>query len=176
MLERLLGDQVQERGAYVAEVVYGANDGIVTTFAVVAGVSGAALPARVVLVLGTANLFADGFSMGMSNYLSETSEANYLAASGQATGDRKSPKLTAAVTFAAFVLFGWAPLFPFALGLPTEFEVSLVLAGVAFFVVGAARTLVTRRSWYRAGTEMFIIGMLAAFVAYAVGDVLAGVV
>lgn len=176
MLERLLGDQVQARGAYVAEVVYGANDGIVTTFAVVAGVSGAALEPRVVLLLGTANLLADGFSMGMSNYLSQTSEESYLAASGKETGGRKSPWHTAVVTFLAFVVFGWAPLLPFVIGVPAEFTTSVVLAGVAFFVVGAARTLVTKRPWYRAGGEMFVVGMAAAGVAYGVGDLLAGVV
>lgn len=64
MLERLLGDEVESSGRYLAEVIYGANDGIVTTFAVVPGVAGAALDPSIVLVLGAANLFADGFSMG----------------------------------------------------------------------------------------------------------------
>lgn len=176
MLERLLGDEVQERGAYVSEVVYGANDGIVTTFAVVAGVGGAALEPRIVLLLGSANLLADGFSMGMSNYLAQTSETSYLEASEQTVDGRKSPRLTALVTFVAFVVFGWTPLFPFALSLPNEFGVSVVLAGLAFFAVGSARTLVTKRSWYWAGAEMFVVGMLAALVAYLVGDLLAGVV
>ena len=49
---------------YLGDLVYGANDGIITTFAVVAGVSGASLPARTVLILGFANLIADGFSIG----------------------------------------------------------------------------------------------------------------
>ncbi|WP_240137695.1 VIT1/CCC1 transporter family protein [Salinigranum salinum] len=51
MLERLLGDDIDESGKYLAEVIYGANDGIVTTFAVVAGVAGAALSPSIVLVL-----------------------------------------------------------------------------------------------------------------------------
>ncbi len=51
---------------YLGDLVYGANDGIITTFAVVAGVAGAALPARTILILGFANLLADGFSMGAS--------------------------------------------------------------------------------------------------------------
>ena len=54
---------------YLGDLVYGANDGIVTTFAVVAGVAGAGLSVRVVLILGISNLLADGFSMGSSNYL-----------------------------------------------------------------------------------------------------------
>ena len=54
---------------YLRDFIYGAVDGIVTTFAVVSGVAGAGLPSGVVIVLGAANLAADGFSMGVSNYL-----------------------------------------------------------------------------------------------------------
>jgi VIT1/CCC1 family predicted Fe2+/Mn2+ transporter len=56
------------------DFVYGAIDGIVTTFAVVAGVAGAGLATRVVLILGVANLAADGFSMAVSNFLGARSE------------------------------------------------------------------------------------------------------
>ena len=59
---------------YLPQFVYGSIDGTVTTFAVVAGVSGASLAASVVLILGIANVFADGFSMASSNYLSERSK------------------------------------------------------------------------------------------------------
>ena len=52
---------------YLEEFVYGATDGAVTTFAVVAGVVGASLSPSVVLILGFANLFADGFSMAVGN-------------------------------------------------------------------------------------------------------------
>ena len=54
--------------SYLGDAVLGAIDGCVTTFAVVAGASGAALPGAVVLILGFANLVADGFSMAVSNY------------------------------------------------------------------------------------------------------------
>jgi vacuolar iron transporter family protein len=55
--------------SYLRDFLYGAVDGIVTTFAVVSGVAGAGLSSGVVIVLGAANLFADGFSMAVSNYL-----------------------------------------------------------------------------------------------------------
>lgn len=57
--------------------VYGANDGIVTTFAVVAGVAGAGLSPSIVLILGVANLIADGISMGVGDYLGERSERKH---------------------------------------------------------------------------------------------------
>ncbi|MGV6806873.1 MAG: VIT1/CCC1 transporter family protein [bacterium] len=62
---------------YIKDFVYGAIDGAVTTFAVVAGVAGAGLSAGVVIVLGLANLLADGFSMAVSNYLGTRAENQY---------------------------------------------------------------------------------------------------
>ena len=53
---------------YVRDFVYGGIDGAITTFAIVAGVVGAALSSNVILILGLANLLADGFSMAASNY------------------------------------------------------------------------------------------------------------
>jgi VIT1/CCC1 family predicted Fe2+/Mn2+ transporter len=61
-------------GAYIQDIVYGGNDGIVTTFAVVAGTVGAGMPRYVIIVLGLANLFADGSSMATGAYLSLKSE------------------------------------------------------------------------------------------------------
>lgn len=72
---------------YFKEIIYGGIDGIVTTFAVVAGFSGAALSSdtttqltfTVVLLFGLANLFADAASMGLGNFLSVRSEKDLYA-------------------------------------------------------------------------------------------------
>ena len=61
-------------GPYIHDIVYGAHDGIVTTFAVVAGTAGAGLSTGVVIILGVANLLADGVSMGAGAFLSLRSE------------------------------------------------------------------------------------------------------
>lgn len=82
--ERPAGGRASERhtrqGQYIKSVVYGGLDGIVTTFAVVAGVTGASLSSGIVLVLGFANLIADGLSMAVGDYLSTKSENEYNAA------------------------------------------------------------------------------------------------
>lgn len=182
MIEHLLGDDVDSSGRYLAEVIYGANDGIVTTFAVVSGVAGAALNPSIVLILGAANLFADGFSMGMSNYLSRRSELDYQRSvraddsnPPEALDDGKSPSRTAFVTFLAFIVAGWAPLIPYILEFGATFPLSIGFTGVAFFAVGASRSLVTGRQWYVNGGEMFVVGMVAAAVAYTVGNLLGGI-
>ncbi len=64
-------------GKYLKSIVYGGLDGIITTFAVVAGVAGASLEAGVVLILGFANLIADGLAMAFGEYLSGKAEREY---------------------------------------------------------------------------------------------------
>jgi vacuolar iron transporter family protein len=59
---------------YVRDWIYGGVDGAVTTFAVVSGVAGAELSVSIVLILGFANLAADGFSMAASNFLGTRAE------------------------------------------------------------------------------------------------------
>lgn len=75
-------DQIHKEGQfwlgglnrYLGEFVYGGIDGSVTTFAVVAGATGAGLNSQVIIILGFANLLADGFAMGVGSYLSNKSE------------------------------------------------------------------------------------------------------
>lgn len=63
---------------YLGEFVYGGMDGSVTTFAVVAGAVGAELSSSIILILGFANLFADGLSMSIGAFLSSrTEKENY---------------------------------------------------------------------------------------------------
>lgn len=64
---------------YIGEFVYGGIDGCVTTFAVVAGAFGAGMNSAVIIILGFANLIADGFAMSVGAYLSaKSNQQNYL--------------------------------------------------------------------------------------------------
>ena len=161
---------------YLRDLIYGANDGIVTTFAVVAGVAGAELSTRVVLILGIANLAADGFSMGASNFLSIRSNEAVRAASGL---DSEEPFAFrhGVATAAAFVVAGTVPLVAYLTPVPTghRFAVAVLLTVLALFAMGASRSLVTARRWWRSGFEMLLVGAAAAAVAYAAGDVIARV-
>lgn len=70
-LSRTTGNQI------VSDAVLGGIDGCVTTFAVVSGAVGAGFPSIVAVVLGFANLLADGFSMGISNYEAVKAEQEF---------------------------------------------------------------------------------------------------
>ena len=154
---------------YLKDMVYGANDGIITTFAVVAGVAGAQLEARVVLILGFANLLADGFSMGASNFLSIRSDEEVRRLEGR-TAAEPFPARHSLATFLAFVIAGVVPLLSYVSAADSRsFIVAVALTLTTLFVVGAARSLVTRTRWWRSGGEMLLVGSVAAAVAYGVG-------
>jgi VIT1/CCC1 family predicted Fe2+/Mn2+ transporter len=78
--DEALEEHRQEQGRYIKSLIYGGLDGIITTFAVVAGVAGASLSVAVVLILGFANLIADGLSMAIGDYLSTKAENEYARA------------------------------------------------------------------------------------------------
>ena len=154
---------------YLKDLVYGANDGIITTFAVVAGVAGAQLEARIVLILGFANLLADGFSMGASNFLSIRSDEAVRRASGMDVNE-PFPSRHSLATFVAFVVAGVVPLASYVVTMGhNRFLMAVLLTLATLFAVGAARALVTRDRWWRSGFEMLAVGSVAAAVAYGVG-------
>jgi vacuolar iron transporter family protein len=151
---------------YLPDLVYGANDGIITTFAVVSGVVGANLSDRIILILGFANLLADGFSMGASNFLSRRS---YADAADRSTG-RQATRHGAA-TVVGFITAGIVPLVAYLAPLEDDvrFPVAVALTLSTLFAVGASRAIVTRLGWLRSGLEMLLVGALAAAVAYSIG-------
>ena len=233
----MIGDKRPEAtlGSYLSDFVFGGIDGAVTTFAVVAGVTGASLSPAIVLILGFANLFADGFSMAVGNYLSTKSRKEFaekirkseehsvhttpeeereeireiLSAKGFTgrhleeavdiiTGDKEvwvdmmmkdefgifedhtSPFRSGIVTFVSFNIIGFIPLMAYVLAyfIPVisgrTFELSVALTSAALFIVGSVKARVVDEKWYTAGAETFLVGGLAALIAYIVGYLLRG--
>ena len=215
------------RVSYLRDWVYGGIDGTVTTFAIMAGVVGASLSPGVVIILGIANLLADGFSMAAANYTGTKAEHDEyeqlrhmeerhvaLAPEGEREEIRqifrakgfegealetavnviteqherwidtmmaeehgmpaaiRSPLKAGLLTFIAFVVCGAIPLLPYALMLPSPEVPSAVMAGATFFFIGSFRSYWSPKVWWRTGLETLAIGMLAASVAYFVGDFL----
>jgi len=222
-------------GRYIKDIVYGANDGVITTFAIIAGVAGANIadPQMTIILLGVANVLADGFSMAISNYLGSKSERDVVARGyrdeeleiaedpdaereemtqllreeGYSDDDAKAlthlmfkkksffadllmheefdmsdhergPIFTGSLlTFVAFVGAGLLPILPFFFisNVSNLFLYSIISTGVVLFVLGALRSLITKRSFLLSGLEIFLIGGLAAAIAYGVGAFLRSV-
>jgi len=228
-------EQHKKGGEYVKSAVYGGLDGTITTFAIVAGVTGAALSSGVILILGFANLVGDGISMAIGDYLSTKSEQEYHRAERKReqweadnypegekmeligiyeskgipkpdarrmvdiiSRNRKawidimmveelgilesggSPLKNALVTFCSFCLFGLVPVLAYVLLSflpfikPVAFGVASLLTAFTLFFLGAIKTRFTGRNWLLSGSEMLIVGGLAAGAAYLIGVLLGG--
>ncbi len=217
---------------YLREFVYGGIDGAVTTFAVVAGGFGANLDPGILIILGFANLLADGFSMSVGAYLSAKSEKDNfdkhekieywevenlpeiereeIAEIYRQKGfkgelldkivdhicsdkdlwvaemmkdelgmmrDSKSPFKIGLATLISFILVGFIPLMVYLWDFffPTDLNIFLwtsILTGVAFLIVGWLKGIVNQTSAIRSISETVALGLLAAVVAYYVGDIL----
>jgi VIT1/CCC1 family predicted Fe2+/Mn2+ transporter len=180
------------------------------------------------VILGVANLIADGFSMGASSILSTLSEKNFhrsirmeqerdvlenpeiakeevrhvlrrwdtpkevlesmmLAITRSkrrwtdfvlreeyniTDEDTENPIKHGVATFIAFVIVGTLPLVPYLFGVRAEhqFMVSIIATAIALFVTGSAQSLLTNKKWWlKTGTQMLLLGGVAAFISYGVG-------
>jgi VIT1/CCC1 family predicted Fe2+/Mn2+ transporter len=154
---------------YIRDLVYGANDGLITTFAVVSGVAGGSLTTLAVVVVGAANLVADGISMGAGNLLAIRADERAREAA-DLPEQEAFPWKHALATLLAFVVAGAIPLVPYVmLDVHERLFWSSALTFAALFLLGAARALVTVDRWWRSGLETLGLGLLVAAAAYGAG-------
>lgn len=140
---------------YLSELVYGGLDGIITTFVIIAGSSGATFSNKVTILLGLASIIADGFSMGISSYLAEKMRVN-----GQ------NPYMVGLVTFIAFILLGFIPLIPYILkqkiNIDNPIFYSSILTAFLLILLGYLKGNII------SSLETLLIGSFAAFLAYTI--------
>lgn len=165
---------LKRRRTYLPEFVYGSMDGLVTTFAIVTGSVGAGLPAGVTLILGFANVLADGFSMGSSSYLAALSEDPEHRRLHQ-----KRPLQQGFTTFVSFLIIGLIPLVPFVVAYvlpvfaPYAVVTSVSITIFGFAGVGYISGIVVGGSKMKSAARTVFIGTVAALISFLVGYALA---
>ncbi len=222
----LKGERHVSSGTWIADAIYGANDGLGAVFGLVAGVAGGAASSHFILLAGIAGAVASAVSMGSGAYLAAKSErevheaemarerreiiadpeeereelslfyqlkglteaeANMLAerisqdeeqflkvlASEElGLSEERLPKPTTSAA-SAMISTGIGAIIPvlpffFVAGNPAIIAAAVVSL-IGHFAVGAAKSLVTIRSWWSSGLEMTMIGVIVGVVTYAVG-------
>lgn len=222
----LKGERHVSSGTWIADAIYGANDGLGAVFGLVAGVAGGNASSRFILLAGIAGAVASAVSMGSGAYLAAKSErevheaemarerreiasdpdeereelslfyqlkglaedeANMLAdrisqneeqflkllASEElGLSEERLPNPTVSATSAMLStgIGAIVPVLPFffVAGTPAIIAAAVVSL-VGHFAVGAAKSLVTIRSWWTSGFEMTLIGVIVGVVTYTVG-------
>lgn len=161
--------KIHDKALKLHSVIMSANDGITTTFAVVAGALGASLSPSVVLILGFANLFADGLSMATGSYLGVKAEIEFEEGKKQDIKVGSEPLKNAMATFVSFFIAGIIPLLPYLFILKNSFIISCLSVVFALFVVGLLRGSYTNKNVIKTGVENTLIGGMSAVLAYTVG-------
>ena len=165
---------LKRKRSYLPEFVYGSMDGLVTTFATVTGAVGAGLPVGIILIMGFANVFADGFSMGSSSYLAALSEDPE-----HRTVHQKGPFQQGLVTFLSFLAIGVIPLLPFMVAFlfsevsPYALPISIAITMIGFAGVGYVSGITIGGNKLRSAARTIFIGSIAALISYFVGFMLA---
>jgi len=94
-----------------------------------------------------------------------------VAEFGVVPGKVENPFRASVVMFFTFLVLAMIPLFPYIIfSVGNAIIVSIVLSVIALFVVGATKTRLTKKSWFRSGFEMMILGLVAAIITYYIGQ------
>jgi len=219
--------ETSSRGKTIKNLVFGIQDGSLSTLGVVTGVTGAAVDNSLIILAGVVALAAEAMSMGAGEYISSKSEievyqhevelekkemervpeierqeiVDIYKAKGfkgkllnrivnKITSDKKlwldtmlreelgfpekfaDPKKLGFLMFLASLLGGVIPIVPYLFFHPNmAIFVSVIITAATLFIVGAAKTIITKGRWVKSGAEMMLIGMLVALVGYSIGSI-----
>jgi VIT1/CCC1 family predicted Fe2+/Mn2+ transporter len=144
----------------ISNIVYGGIDGTVTTFAVMAGAIGSGVTGLTVAILALANVFADGFSMGVSSYESVVDVT------------KEDPIMKAVITFISFVAIGMIPVIVYYMvkdeDYDTKFNTTILSALLTLFAIGAFKGYASDDNIWYSGGKTTILGGIAGLIAYYV--------
>lgn len=163
--------------SYLRDFIYGAIDGAVTTFAVVAGVQGAGLSASVVEIFAGKGFEGEDLERVVEVITADRDlwVTTMLSEELGLGGVEPSPLRAGATTLLAFVAIGSFPLAAFVFdavapgGLEHAFAWSVAMTAAAFFAAGSLKARFVEQAWWRSGLETLTIGGVAAMLAYAAG-------
>jgi vacuolar iron transporter family protein len=214
------------QGRFIREVMFGVNDGLVSTIGFVAGATGALMQTRLVLLAGIASVVAGSLSMGIGAYLASKSQREFFE-SEKAREHREieevpederkeirdifdqmgflkdevemlvrritsnkdlwvrfmmreelgileetvNPFVIGILMSVAFVLGSIPPLLPYLwMAEPlSALKTAVIVSLLALFIVGVAKTALTKRPWLQSGVEVMLLGSLAAGLGFAIG-------
>src|SRR6266536_180166 len=146
-------------GSWVADAIYGANDGLGAVFGIVSGVAGATNNQQHYILIS-----------GLAGQPEQFVQA--MAQSELGLSEHRFPNQWTAATSAGIstAIGAFVPIIPFFFsGGVTAVIISFGISLVAHFLVGALKSLITIRSWWASGLEMTWIGVIVAVVTYGLG-------
>ncbi len=166
-------DHEKKLGPYLHEAVFGYQDGLVSTFALIAGMTAAVGSAYLILLAALIEAVAGAISMGLGSYNSSKSEQAFFRSHKQRMVF-VAPWRLALMMSAFFVVGAFLAILPFLFVADVlfAFRLTCVLSVVGLFVAGAVKSHYIHCSRLKGGLEMTVIGVVASVAAYGAGHLI----
>ena len=153
---------------YLRSILFGVEDGLVSTTGAVVGISVGAQDSHLVVLAGLVIIAVEAISMGSGQFLSEQAVLEL-----KEVKSRKGVIGTALLMLASYFLAGLIPVLPFMfLGLFSATVVALLAAFLSLFLLGYFKAKVTGVNTLRSGLEILLIGGMATSIGVVVGVLL----
>jgi predicted membrane protein (TIGR00267 family) len=168
----------------IRELVFGVEDGVVQNMTLIAGMVGAALSGRIILIAASINAIAGVLSMSMGTYLSSQAERDVALAGRDSSAALandpepavpiRSPRRDALVMASAYAVGAFVPLLPFFgdfLDEGAALSIAVLLTGLSLFFLGVGKAALSNQHRIRSGLEMLILASAAGLAGYFLGVV-----
>jgi VIT1/CCC1 family predicted Fe2+/Mn2+ transporter len=155
---------------YVRNFIFGAEDSLVSTVGLLAGIVSAGVAQKEVIVTGIVLICIEAFSMSVGSFLSErTTEESSVDYKPQ----ESNTVLASVIMFVSYLLCGLIPLFPY-LFFPVNqaFVWSIAVSLIALFVLGFVSAKILKTRIMKSALRMLVIGGLAIGLGVIVGIIL----
>lgn len=160
-------DKRSQQAVYARNVIFGVEDGLVSTVGLLSGIASAGVPRTTIVLTGLILIIVEAFSMAIGSFLSEYSAEECLAR--RAVSFRVS-EVGGLVMFLAYVAAGAIPLAPYLFfSAGQALSISIILTLMALFGLGIWSAHIGHLNLVRSGLRMLIAGGLAVIVGVFIG-------
>ena len=153
--------------SYVRNLIFGVEDGLVSTVGLLSGIAVAGISQSAILLTGTVLIFVEAFSMATGSFLSERSAEEYTI------GNNVSPRyafIDGIIMFFSYFISGPIPLTPYIFfTAQNALLLSIVLSPITLFMLGVVSAKMFKAHILRSGLRMLILGGIAIGVGIVVG-------
>lgn len=163
-------------GEFLREIVFGANDGVVTAIGFLVGISGAVTDQKLIVIAGVLTVIAGAASMALGNYLGVKSQNEFYQTRKveNVSWVETNPVLAGTIMGISYLIAGFPPLLPFIFAKPATraLIMSIIVSIVVMGLIGFIRWLLSKRNLGGKVTETIIIGIIAAGIGFLAGEAL----
>ena len=155
---------------YVRNFIFGAEDSLVSTVGLLAGVASAGIQRKEIIISGVVLIFVEAFSMSVGSFLSERTTEESLIDNQEKLGNSL---IASVIMFCSYFVSGLIPLFPYLIQSNLNaFWQSIIASLVALFILGFLSAKILKTKIFKNALRMLLIGGMAIALGVIVGIII----